>query len=750
MFPKQQLFAKDDAKKKAALCTRRAGKSWSDAAMLFDSADRYPGSISPYISLTRKSAKNIMWPVMRDFVKMHGIQAKPMESTLTYKLANGSEIPLIGADTEKFIERLLGGKYPRVVVDEAQAFGTHLQDLVERVLEPCTLDYNGDINLTGTPGPLAAGYFYETTEKGMHGFKVHRWSVLDNTFLPHAKNFIANLKAERGWTDDNPTYRREWLGQWANDPDALVYKYSDANDYDELPSGEVWHRTMAVDYGYNDQTAFGIIAYNEHSPVGYVEHVEGHSGWIPSQIAARIQQLMDVYHPHKIAADTGALGKMITEEMIRRYGIPMEAVKKQDKAGWISLVNGAFIDNTLKVKRSLTSLKNQLKTLVKDEKGNEDPSLPNDLCFVAGTNIQMADGTTKPIESVVCGEWVATRLGPRRVLASGPTGIRHVIELVFSDGTKITCTPNHPIYAENSGFVSADALLYGSRVCKWRPSKHWNTRALRTGDIQSHQENTTGVIFKDLYQAVRSIFTEGYGRKPMAQYQRATKYTTKTATQQTTAYQILNVLASKSTETGTQNTAEAKKPSNTWLKLDALLQNGTLRKRGWRGTKSTLAILVKKTEQVLRLCVQFAGALTCATRWLTQQYFTVQTSVGLRLEEILALITSRGCAPSVDSHSVRTNTQKERTAVCLVLRRQLTDAALVYNLTVDNTPEYFANGILVHNCDVILYAWRHTFSYLYEPRDNLTREQALKRDEDKFWREYEENLIKQKRGDDEY
>lgn len=43
-------------------------------------------------------------------------------------------------------------------------------------------------------------------------------------------------------------------------------------------------------------------------------------------------------------------------------------------------------------------------------------------------------------------------------------------------------------------------------------------------------------------------------------------------------------------------------------------------------------------------------------------------------------------------------------------------ASRVYNLTVDETPEYFANGILVHNCDSFLYGWTKCWAWLEEYR----------------------------------
>lgn len=36
----------------------------------------------------------------------------------------------------------------------------------------------------------------------------------------------------------------------------------------------------------------------------------------------------------------------------------------------------------------------------------------------------------------------------------------------------------------------------------------------------------------------------------------------------------------------------------------------------------------------------------------------------------------------------------------------------VYNLTIEGEPEYFANGILVHNCDAMRYAARWIDTYL--------------------------------------
>jgi hypothetical protein len=78
-------------------------------------------------------------------------------------------------------------------------------------------------------------------------------------------------------------------------------------------------------------------------------------------------------------ADAGALGKAIVEEMVTRWGLPIEAADKSEKMANIELMNGDFESGRLLVHESLTELHTQYLTLTKDRTGKkEDPSLPND------------------------------------------------------------------------------------------------------------------------------------------------------------------------------------------------------------------------------------------------------------------------------------------------------------------------------------------------------------------------------------
>jgi hypothetical protein len=348
-FQQQAKFVEDMSQFVVAQCTRRAGKSHGLGLRLFRAGFRHPGEASIHIGLTRASVKAIMWPALTYINKLYRIGAELVESALEVRMPNGSVLRLVGADSKNFIERLRGPKYAEAQVDEAQSFRSHVESLIDDILTPACADLRASIVLAGTPGPIPSGTFFEASEKDA-GYSKHKWSVYDNPHFPDPKGFVAKLKKKKKWADDNPTYLREWCGKWVKDLDALVYKFvKDRDCYDQLDQAHDYSRVLVIDYGFDDQTAFGITTYSRTLRQGFQEHAEGHSEMIPSEIAVKIQELREKYKPVKILADTGALGKMITEEFRRRYKIPIEPVEKKDKLTHVALLNGDLITGNFKI-----------------------------------------------------------------------------------------------------------------------------------------------------------------------------------------------------------------------------------------------------------------------------------------------------------------------------------------------------------------------------------------------------------------
>src|SRR4051812_33050629 len=270
-FAEQNAFVQDRSQFLAALCTRRAGKTNALALRFVRTMRANPGSTSRYIALTRDSAKEIMWPVLHEVNDRFALGATFLEGNLSMILPNGARLRLFGADMRNFIRRLKGVKSPAIAIDEAQDFGPHIEQLIDDILEPSMADYKDSwLALTGTPGPLPRGLFYDITEHGKRGFSLHKWSLFDNPYMPDPRGFVERLKTKKGWDDRTPTLLREYGGQWVLDMESLLIRYKpEQNHYDELPKGN-WTYILGVDIGHKDADALAVIAWSEQTPNIYL------------------------------------------------------------------------------------------------------------------------------------------------------------------------------------------------------------------------------------------------------------------------------------------------------------------------------------------------------------------------------------------------------------------------------------------------------------------------------------------------
>lgn len=344
-FPFQEAFVNDPSKFIAAQCTRRAGKTNGLALRFYRTMMEYPGSLNRYIALTRDSAKDIMWPVLEEMNEIHNWQASFTESPLCMTIPNGSKLRLIGADMKNFIPRLRGAKCASNAVDESQSFGPHLASLIDDVLTPTMVGYSNHwLALTGTPGPVPRGTFFDVTHGNIGGYSVHKWSIYDNPHLPGARKFVEDLKTRNKWPDDHPTYLREWCNQWVIDLEALLIKYNESlNHYETLPTYK-FNYILGIDIGVRDSDALAVLAWSESSPHIYLVEEIITEGQDITGLTEQIQILQKRYELSKIVIDTGGLGLKIAEEIRRRKSIPVIAADKKRK-----FENVAFLNDYLRL-----------------------------------------------------------------------------------------------------------------------------------------------------------------------------------------------------------------------------------------------------------------------------------------------------------------------------------------------------------------------------------------------------------------
>ena len=390
LFERQRDLIKDPSKKKAAKCGRRAGKTTTAAAYLTEQCLDRPGALTGYITLTRKQAKRLIWPELKRLNKHYRLGLSFNETDLVAAFPNGSEIWVAGADKLDQIEKFRGVAFLLVVLDECASFKAHIEALIKEVLEPTLEDYDGTVMMIGTPSKACAGLFYEATVKDDTWAK-HSWTVLDNPMFPRwrgkkdwkrrAKVWLEALKKKNHWEDDDPVLVREWLAKWVRDRGSMVYLWDDAYGY-ELTQADIdgfeWHYILGVDLGHDDATAFTEVGFCRDLPWCYIEKSWKKSGMDISDVAEHIKARRLERKFFKIVVDTGGLGKMIVEEMIRRHNLPLVAAEKRDKSAFQETMNADFRKHHIRVHpEGCEPLINEWELLQKDENGEEDDRFDN-------------------------------------------------------------------------------------------------------------------------------------------------------------------------------------------------------------------------------------------------------------------------------------------------------------------------------------------------------------------------------------
>ena len=294
----------------------------------------------PYITLSIKNARRIVWTTLREIERQWALGMEFLENQLIVRFPNGSQIIMGGCQDIAEVEKFRGPKYSLCVIDEAQSIKSSiLSVLIEDILEPASLDLDGEIWMFGTPAASAAGYFYDADQLQKSSWDKHEWTLLDNPHLPGAVEWLKRKRVENNWDDEDATYRREYLGEWVRDENSLVYQFNKIRNLSEdLPDVE-WSFGLGVDLGFIDSTAFVVIGWSEEVAETWVIESSKFTHLTSDDIALKIKQLDREYEFERIVADTGGLGKMVVEEMSKRHGLDILPAQKRAKHDHIELLN---------------------------------------------------------------------------------------------------------------------------------------------------------------------------------------------------------------------------------------------------------------------------------------------------------------------------------------------------------------------------------------------------------------------------
>ena len=385
-FKAQNDFINDPARLKAALTTRRSGKSMGCGVYAVKTAMEFPGCNILILGLTRQSVKSVFWKDILTFLnKKHNLGMDPNKADLTMTFPNGSVIRLSGADdSPEEADKLLGCKYKLIIIDEAASFRQDLTRIVYETLLPTTTDERGTICLVGTPGDVVKGMFFEITTHthAARKWSLHKWTASDNPFMKEQwEEELQEMLKTNPRIEETPWFQRMCLGQWVVDTDNLIYRL---NDWNVIPARDerLDQIVLSIDLGFNDASAFVVGAYNAKvsDKVQIIEVYKAEEMDV-TDVAAKIRDFQNRYEISAILTDPAS--KQVVEELKRRYQLPLRSAEKSEKMRWVEIVNAEMKMGRVEIMQSCGEILSEMRELVRDprsDKNIEHPACENHLC----------------------------------------------------------------------------------------------------------------------------------------------------------------------------------------------------------------------------------------------------------------------------------------------------------------------------------------------------------------------------------
>jgi len=369
LHPDQRVVALSPARWKAVTTSRRSGKTVLDTALAADSLEESShDEVTLYLARNRGVAKELFWPKIKGLAREHKLPWHLNETELRITTERGGVLLVKGAeggDPDEEMEKLRGLKLRRALCDEPSTYAHTLRKLLKDVIEPGLGDLRGDCIVNGTPGIVCSGAWHEISTgilpqgdkrppSSLAKWRRWHWDIRRNPFFKDADGYLREVLEENGWTEEDPTFQREYLGRWVVDVSAQVYRYiASRNAVTEIPGydREAWVHTLAVDFGMVDACAWTVLASHPHKRETYAVRAISKIGLLPDQAAEVTRRLVEEFRPHRLVGDGGGLGKPYVEAYNVRFdvGIRMDAAEKSEKRAAIELMNGDLGSGRLKV-----------------------------------------------------------------------------------------------------------------------------------------------------------------------------------------------------------------------------------------------------------------------------------------------------------------------------------------------------------------------------------------------------------------
>lgn len=396
--PIQARFRRDRAALISYLAGRRHGKTEGVATRIATYAR--PDAMTAYVAPTITRAHEILIPVLRTLQRDVGLRFELVGSLITFP--NGGQCRLMGmsniAEVQKLRgEDLLAAYFDECGVPKSEVLKTAVLECAWEALRKHRGEPGSGAVMSGTPGQVPGSkekpdFWHEVSvlnhDDGapMYGASRHFGTIFDNPLFAGGKaeaSIEEDLRNRLYLSRDDSKFRREVLHQWCISNELRCYSHFTGNVWPDSAAPEHGRTIMAVDFGWNDQTAIVVMRLTDFVEEKeqedgsvlrtkgervHVLYAEMRSHWRLDLVANKIEELRNRYHVGTVVGDQGGGASLqVIESWANMFGVPMIRSQKNAlgvKRSRIHTINDLFAIGHIVFYESARQLADELLTLV--------------------------------------------------------------------------------------------------------------------------------------------------------------------------------------------------------------------------------------------------------------------------------------------------------------------------------------------------------------------------------------------------
>lgn len=674
----------------------RSGKSFASLLKFEDFCKNGPTGDFIILGKSRDTIKrNVLYPLRHLLGERFRFYLGRAEATLYNRI-----IHIVGCNDERAAHKIQGSTLAGAYVDEIATIPEEVfQMLKSRLSLP-------GAQMFGTTNPDSPFHWLKKNfidKAGELDIKYWNFRLEDNPSLDPL--FVTNIKKEYVglW------YQRYIEGEWVLAEGTIFDFFDKQKHVMDFPPGAAEYYVCGVDYGTTNPTAFSLIGYSSKTfPNRWLEKEYYWDSKIKlrqktdTEYAEDLKKFLQGYNVRTIYIDPSAVSFRVELQRMGFSGIIEAENEVLDGIRYHSLV---LSNGTFKICHNCIKTIEEYSTYRWDEKasqrGEDKPRKENDHCFAAKTLIATPFGN-EPIESIKVGDFVFTRKGAKRVLAIWES--EEEKELINVNGTIVT--PNHPYVTKNRGVVSAFELTKSDILFKIDPIC-WDL--WKKKQLFGMEKNITDIQKPKIIQSesildhIDSTCIERFGNFTMDQFQKDIISTIETKIPQTIQSTISNSYQLKIMLENIMMKKENFKQESTLIQSDILPKNGIDLKKEKNGIKEM--VIMHGTWSKINLENANNVEANIPSKLFMEKQNSALMHVNQHGEEIQISIKSLEIANIAENNFIQQNIITLPHVLSVAPQNLDGRKEKVYNLTIEDDHEYFADGILVLNCmDSIRYA----------------------------------------------